>query len=144
VLHTHTRAGVAVSCMAEGLLPLNQFSLNFYNRIAYHDYEGIALDSDECTRLQQDLGKHKAMILRNHGLLTVGRTIPEAFELMYYLDQSCRVQVDVMSSGAKIAPVLPDVGEHTAKQFESFEGRGERGWPSLLRMLDAKDPSYRD
>jgi ribulose-5-phosphate 4-epimerase/fuculose-1-phosphate aldolase len=145
VLHTHTRAGVAVSCLAEGLLPLNQFSLQFYNRVAYHDYEGVALDRDERQRLVADLGEKRVMILRNHGLLTAGRTIPEAFSLMYYLDQSCRIQLDVMASQGKMLIVPGQVGEKTAQVFDRFDvPAGQREWDALLRILDRKDPSYRN
>lgn len=145
VLHTHTRSGIAVSCLAEGLLPLNQFSLQFHNRVAYHDYEGIALDLDERQRLVADLADKRVMILRNHGLLTAGRTIPEAFELMYYLDQACRVQLEVMASGGKMLLVPGQVAEKTARQFEREDASaGQREWPALLRILDKKDPSYRN
>jgi ribulose-5-phosphate 4-epimerase/fuculose-1-phosphate aldolase len=145
VLHTHTRAGVAVSCLAEGLLPLNQFSLQFFNRIGYHDYEGVALDLDERQRLVADLGDKRILVLRNHGLLTAGRTIPEAFSLMYYLDQSCRIQLDIMASGGKMLLVSDATGEKVAGQFErGGVPAGQREWAALLRMLDRKDPSYRD
>jgi ribulose-5-phosphate 4-epimerase/fuculose-1-phosphate aldolase len=143
VLHTHTRAGVAVSCLKEGLLSLNQFSAPYYKRVAYHDYEGVATNLDERQRLVRDLGEKQVMVLRNHGLLTAGRTVPEAFELMYYLEQSCRVQMDVMASGGGVNALSDEVSEHTAQQCESFGPRGERAWPALLRLLDAKDPSYR-
>jgi ribulose-5-phosphate 4-epimerase/fuculose-1-phosphate aldolase len=145
VLHTHTRAGVAISCLAEGLLPLNQFSLQFFNRIGYHDYEGIALDLDERQRLVADLGDKRILVLRNHGLLTAGRTIPEAFSLMYYLDQSCRIQLDVMASGGRALRVADATGEKVARQFErNGVPAGQREWPALLRMLDREDASYRD
>jgi ribulose-5-phosphate 4-epimerase/fuculose-1-phosphate aldolase len=145
VLHTHTRSGVAVSCLAEGLMHINQHSAMFYNRLAYHDYEGIALDLDERTRLVRDLGDKPAMVLRNHGLLTAGRTVPEAFSLMYYLDLSCRVQIDLMAAGGKLTRLSDDVLQHTAEQFASSTVPcGEREWPALLRLLDAKDPSYKD
>ncbi|MBV9523093.1 MAG: class II aldolase/adducin family protein [Alphaproteobacteria bacterium] len=145
VLHTHTRSGIAVSCLEEGLLPLNQFSLQFYNRIAYHDYEGVALDLDERQRLVADLGDKRVMILRNHGLLTAGRTIPEAFSLMYYLDQSCRIQIEVMSSGGKMLIVPGQTGEKTARVFERHDmPGGQREWPALLRLLDKLDPGYRN
>ncbi len=145
VLHTHTRAGIAVSCLEEGLLHINQHSAMFYGRVAYHDYEGIALDLDERTRLERDLGDNPVMILRNHGLLTTGRTVPEAFELMYYLEQSCRIQVDLMATGGKLTRLSDNVCQHTAQQFEeSPVPRGEREWPALLRLLDAKDPNYRN
>ncbi len=143
VLHTHTRAGVAVSCLKEGLLSLNQFSAAYYNRVGYHDYEGVATNLDERQRLVRDLGDKRVLILRNHGLLTAGRTVPEAFQLMYYLEQSCRVQIDLMGSGGSINALSAEVSEHTAKQSESFENPGERTWTALLRLLDSKDPSYR-
>lgn len=145
VLHTHTRAGIAVSCLEDGLMPINQHSLMFYDRLAYHDYEGIALDLDERERLVRDLGDRKAMVLRNHGLLTAGRTVPEAFSLMYYLEQSCRIQIDLMATGGKINRLSDNVSRHTAEQFaNSPVPCGEREWPALLRLLDAKDPSYRN
>jgi ribulose-5-phosphate 4-epimerase/fuculose-1-phosphate aldolase len=145
VLHTHTRAGVAVSCLADGLMHINQTSAMFYNRVSYHDYEGIALDLDERARLVRDLADKPAMVLRNHGLLTAGRTVPEAFLLMYYLEQSCRIQIDLMASGGKLTHLSGNVVQHTAEQFGgSTEPCGEREWPALLRLLDAKDPSYKD
>jgi ribulose-5-phosphate 4-epimerase/fuculose-1-phosphate aldolase len=145
VLHTHTRAGVAVSCLAEGLLPLNQFSLQFFDRVAYHDYEGVALDLDERQRLVADLGDRRVLVLRNHGLLTAGRTIAEAFSLMYYLDQSCRIQLEIMASGGRMLRVADAIGEKVARQFDrNGVPAGQREWPALLRLLDRKDPSYRD
>jgi ribulose-5-phosphate 4-epimerase/fuculose-1-phosphate aldolase len=144
VLHTHTRAGIAVSCLEEGLLPLNQMSLLFKDRVAYHDYEGIALDLDEQERLARDLGDKPVMILRNHGLLTTGRTVPEAFELMYYLEMSCKIQVDVMASGGRMILPQRTVQERTAAQYPRDDTAGLRAWPALLRLLDAKDPSYRE
>lgn len=144
VLHTHTRAGVAVSCMGEGLLPLNQFSLEFHGHAAYHDYEGVALDLDERERLVADLGDKNVMILRSHGLLTAGATVPEAFVLMYYLEQSCRVQVDVMAASQRPIIPPPEVCDKAARQMNRNPGRkGHREWPGLLRLLDSKDPSYR-
>lgn len=143
VLHTHTRAGIAISCLKEGLLPLNQISVGFHNRVAYHDYEGVATNLDERERLVRDLGEKPVMILRNHGLLTTGDTVPEAFQRMYYLEQSCRIQSDVMASGGKMNLVSEATAEYTAKQFDQMRPRGQREWPALLRLLDAKDPSYR-
>jgi ribulose-5-phosphate 4-epimerase/fuculose-1-phosphate aldolase len=146
VLHTHTRAGITVSCIKEGVLPLNQMALAFHNRVAYHDYEGVATNLDERQRLVRDLDDKNAMVLRNHGLLTTGRTVPEAFQRMYYLEQSCRIQVDVMATGGTINPISEETAEHTASQFDEFakeRPRGEREWPALLRLLDVKDPSYR-
>jgi len=145
VLHTHTVAGMAIASIEEGLLPLTQKSMRFYNRIGYHDYEGVALDLDERQRLVSDLGDKRVLILRNHGLLTAGRTIPEAFSLMYYLDQSCRIQMEIMASGGKMLVVPGQLAEKTARQFEREDSSyGQREWPALLRLLDNKDPSYRN
>ena len=143
VLHTHTRAGVAVSCLKEGLLSLNQFSAPYYDRVGYHDYEGVATNLDERQRLVRDLGEKRVLVLRNHGLLTAGRSVPEAFQLMYYLEQSCRVQMDLMASRGSVNALSHEVSEYTAKQCEGFDTHGERAWPALLRLLDARDPSYR-
>ena len=102
VLHTHTVAGVAVSCLKDGLQPLNQWSMQFTDRIAYHDFEGIALDLSERERLVADLGDKMVLILRNHGLLTCGRSVGEAFKLMLNMERSCRAQLAIQSSGAEI------------------------------------------
>jgi ribulose-5-phosphate 4-epimerase/fuculose-1-phosphate aldolase len=143
VVHTHTNAGMAVAATQRGLLPISQFALEFHDRLAYHDYEGIATDLDERARLVRDLGTHNAMILRNHGLLTCGRTVAEAFYLMYYLEQSCRVQVTAQSTGDALRLVGPNLAEHTAKQYEVGAGKGERLWQAMIRKLDRVDPSYR-
>src|SRR6202046_4514746 len=105
VLHTHTRAGMAVAAMKCGLLPMSQTSIRFVGHIGYHDYEGPAIDLDERERLGHALGPHDAVVLRNHGLLTCGRTIQQAFNTLYQLEMSCQAQVDVMAAGAEI--VLP-------------------------------------
>ena len=141
VLHTHTKAGVAVSCLEEGLLPLNQFALQFHNRLAYHDYEGIALDLAERARLVDDLGDKWSMILRNHGLLTCGKTVGSAFNRMFYLNQACEVQIAAQSAG-KIRLPSPAVQEHTAQQFERESNIIEMEWQSLLRLLDETNPGY--
>jgi ribulose-5-phosphate 4-epimerase/fuculose-1-phosphate aldolase len=145
VLHTHTRAGIAVSCMREGLLPLSQIAMQFHNRIAYHDYEGIALDLDERERLARDLGQKKAMILRNHGLLTAGESVAEAFSLMFYLERACEIQIAALSTGRELILPSPEVCEKVARQYEDDdEPAGAREWLALLRQLDRTDPSYRD
>jgi ribulose-5-phosphate 4-epimerase/fuculose-1-phosphate aldolase len=144
VLHTHTRAGIAVSCTEEGLLPLNQFALQFYQRVAYHDYEGVATDEDERDRLIADLGERNVLILRSHGLLTCGQTAAQAFSLMYNLEQSCRIQVDVKALGGKTIVPPAEVREKTAAQFGDGPTAGQREWPALIRMLDRIDPSYRN
>lgn len=143
VLHTHSRYGVAVSAMECGLLPISQFSMQFYNRVAYHDYEGVSLELDERERLVADLGTQKTMIMRNHGLLTVGATIAEAFYLIYYLEKSCEVQVLAQSSGAKIVLPSPEVCEKAAQQL-NCDNVGQLDWVALIRVLDKEDPSYRD
>lgn len=138
-IHLHTVAGMAVSVQAEGLLPITQHSLRWYNRIAYHDYEGIALDTAERERLAADLGSHHSMILRNHGLLTVGRDVPEAAVLMYYLEQSCRTQIAAQSSGGVLVTPPAEVCEHTARQYEeSYPPAGVLEWESLVRWIDSQ------
>jgi len=145
VLHTHTRAGMAVSCQKQGLLPLNQISLAYYNRLAYHDYEGIALDLDERPRLVADLGDKRSMILLNHGLLTAGRTIPEAFSLMFYLERACEVQIAALAGGSELIIPPPEVCEKAAlqNQMENDAPCGDREWEAHIRMLDGEDQSYR-
>src|SRR3982751_5918176 len=102
VMHTHTASGIAVAAQEQGLLPMSQHAMRFTDSIAYHDYEGLALELDEQTRLVRDLGSHKAMILRNHGLLTCAESIPEAFDLMYYLERACQSQIAASAGGAKL------------------------------------------
>ena len=148
VLHTHSRAGVAVSCLQEGFLPMTQGGFQFYNRLAYHDYEGIALDLTERERLVADLGDKHSMILKNHGLLTAAGSVARAFSRLYYLEQACQVQLDVMQTGRPITMPPPAVCEHTAQQWETNEAAAGSSeavpeWPAYLRMLDRKDPSYR-
>ena len=142
VLHTHTEAGMAVAAQACGLLPLSMSACRFYNRIGYHDYEGVTLDLDERERLVADLGPHMAVILRNHGLLTCGRTIGEAFCLMYELEKACASQVLAQAGGELHIPP-PEVCEHSAGQT-SGRNTGEASWPAYVRMMDRLDPSYRD
>ena len=146
VLHTHTRAGVAVSAQAEGLLPLSQISLFPYSTLAYHDYEGIALNEDEKPRLVADLGEKYALILRNHGLLTVGASIPDAFLMMYALETACQTQIMAQSGGAELTKVpAPIVAGIQAQAEQVTRGLGGQiAWPGLLRKLDRRDPSFRD
>lgn len=144
VIHTHTEAGVAVSAMPQGLLPHSQQAMWFHERIGYHDYEGVALDESERVRLAANLGSHNALILRNHGLLTAGDSIPAAFQLMYFLESSCRSQVAAMSCGQPLVLPSAEVCERAARQFHR-PGRDAnvRYWDAMLRMLDAVDASYR-
>jgi ribulose-5-phosphate 4-epimerase/fuculose-1-phosphate aldolase len=143
VIHTHTRAGMAVSALDGGLLPLCQKSMLFHNRLAYHNYEGVAFDLSERARLVADLGPHKAMILRNHGLLTCGRDCAEAFSLMYQLEIACRVQLDVLASGERHRLPAEAIAEKAAHQLESYPiPPSVLEWPALLRKLDRLDPGY--
>lgn len=147
VIHTHSRASTVVSALEEGLIPIAQGGFQFYNRVAYHDYEGFAVDEDERRSLVADLGNRSVMILRNHGVLTCGRSISEAFRLTYYLEQACRLQVDMMATGGRLHLPSPEVMEHTAQQWAGGVGNigttEGREWPALLRLLDKDDPSWR-
>lgn len=140
VLHTHTRAGMAVSAMDCGLLPLTQTSIRFVNHLGYHDYEGPAIDLDEQKRLVVDLGPHNAMIFRNHGLLTCGPTIQEAFNTMYQLELSCRAQVDAMAGNAKLTTPDASVIEKTAHLYQPGTRRpyGVLEWHAMIRLLEAQ------
>ncbi|KXX61228.1 class II aldolase/adducin family protein [Rhodococcus sp. LB1] len=150
VLHTHTKAGCAVAAQEHGLLPLNQISMEFYNRVGYHDYEGIALNTAERVRLVEDLRDNPAMILRNHGLLTVGESAAEAFLRMFYLEKACDIQIAAQASGELRVP-SPEIAEHTARQFAgeatddyTDDQAYEMAWAALLRMLDRTAPDYKD
>jgi len=148
VLHTHTTAGCAVAAQASGLLPANQMSMEFYNRVGYHDFEGVALNLDEQKRLVDDLGSYPALILRNHGLLTVGQTVAQAFLRMFYLHRACEIQVAAQVGGQLHLPP-PDVADFTARQLagevendvQDDEGL-ELAWTALLRLLERVAPDY--
>lgn len=153
VLHTHTRAGCAVACQEQGLLPLNQFALTFHERIGYHSYEGVALDMEEQARLVADLGTHDVMILRNHGLLAVGRTVGEAFIRLFYLEKACEVQLAAQAGGTLVLP-QQEVCERTRAQLNDPSRKRsarelanpdgvELAWQALLRQLDRIAPDYR-
>jgi ribulose-5-phosphate 4-epimerase/fuculose-1-phosphate aldolase len=154
VLHTHTRAGCAVAAQPAGLLPVNQISMEFYGRVAYHGYEGVALNLDEQKRLVADLGDKPVMILRNHGLLTVGETVAQAFLRMYYLEKACDIQLAAQAGGELLLP-SHEVCEYTQRQFNeparpladgelSDPDANELAWQALLRLLDRVAPDYRD
>ena len=144
VIHTHTRAGVAVSAMKCGLLPISQHALRVHADLSYHDYEGIALELDERARLIRDLGRSRAMILRNHGLLALGDSVRDAFDRMYYLECSCQIQVDALAGG-EVNLLSGDVARKTWEQFERPDRSSpRRDWPALLRLLDRKGSNYRE
>jgi len=146
VLHTHTQAGVAVSAQVEGLRPLSQVSLFPLISLAYHDYEGVALCDDEKPRLVADLGDKRNLILRNHGLLTVGPNIPDAFLAMYVLETACQTQLLAQSANAELVEINPAILAGIAQQAEQVtKGMGGMlAWPGLLRKLDRHDPSFRE
>jgi ribulose-5-phosphate 4-epimerase/fuculose-1-phosphate aldolase len=147
VIHLHTLDGVAVSSCAEGLQPLNQIAQYVTHDLAYHDYEGIALDHDERPRLQRDLGSKNLMLLRNHGTLTVGRSVASAFERMYHLERACSIQVRTRMLGPTAYPVRDEVIQKNTRLHDNAERAELRStqlvWPPLLRKLDRKDPSYK-
>jgi len=147
VLHTHTLNGVAVSTQRAGLLPISQHSISVLASLGYHDFEGPALRDDEKPRLVADLGDKTSLILRNHGLLTVGETAAEAFVAMYFLETSCAIQVRAQAGGGELIPVPKETIEAAyAQVLAASRPQGRRGslvWPGLLRRLDRLDPSYR-
>ena len=145
VLHVHAVNGVAVSAQRDGLLPLSQHAMFALASLAYHDYEGVALNEDEKPRLVRDLGDKRSLILRNHGLLTVGRTVAEAFVAMYFLEAACMMQVRAQAGGGaltRIGQPIVDGAEEQWKRVTHGAGGG-LAWPALLRKLDRVDPSYR-
>lgn len=147
VLHLHTPDGTAVASAMEGLLPLNQTAQLVTGDLAYHDYEGIALDHDERPRIQRDLGTKNHLLLRNHGTLTVGRSVASAFERMYHLERACTMQVRTRMLGPTAYPVVDAVvakNEKLVSDLDAMERRSTRlVWPPLLRKLDRVDPSYK-
>ena len=146
VLHTHTKAGIAVSAQADGLLPISQTSLFPYVTLGYHNYEGVALNDDEKPRLVADLGMNNALILRNHGLLTTAPTVADAFLFMYVLETACQIQIMAQSGGSDLVqvpePVIAGI-QAQAEQVTKGLG-GALVWPALLRKLDRRDASFRD
>lgn len=145
VLHTHTRAGVGVSAQKAGVLPISQQSTFVLASLAYHDYEGVAFREEEKPRLQADLGDRSFLMLRNHGLLTVGRTIADAFLNMYVFETTCQIQIAAQSGGAELTQVNPLIVEGVAQAMKVQTGGmgGAFAWPALIRKLDRLDPSYR-
>jgi len=144
VLHTHTRAGVGVSAQKAGVLPLSQQSTFVLASLAYHAYEGVAFRDEEKPRLQADLGDKNFLMLRNHGLLTVGTTIADAFLSMYVFESTCQIQLAAQSGGSELTAVNPAIIDGVAQAMKVQTGGlgGQFVWPALVRMLDRKDPGY--
>jgi ribulose-5-phosphate 4-epimerase/fuculose-1-phosphate aldolase len=147
VLHTHTVNGIGVSAQHGGLLPLSQHSMSVLGSLGYHDFEGPALRDDEKPRLVADLGRNDHLILKNHGLLTVGETVADAFIRMYYLERSCEIQVRAQAGGGELTHVSKEVLDASYGFMQRAGGprrsAGQLVWPGLLRRLDRTDPSYR-
>ena len=145
VLHTHSVNGVAVSAQKEGVLPVSQQSIFVLSSLAYHGYEGVALNADEKPRLVADLGDKNFLMLRNHGLLTLGKTIADAFVNMYIFEATCMIQIRAQSGGVELVRVpqaIVDGAQQQAKAVTKSQG-GMLAWPALLRRLDRIDPSFR-
>jgi len=143
VMHLHTVPGVAVSAQAHGLLPLNQTAMLVGGEISYHDYEGVALDLAERPRLVADLGDKHLMLLRNHGTLAIGPSVPAAFLSMYYLERACAMQVATLAGNPEIYQPRPEVIALVKKQAR-FGGIVDQAWAPLIRKLNRLDPSYQD
>jgi len=146
VMHLHTMEGVAVSCQKAGLLPLSQQSLFPLSSVAYHDYEGVALNPEEKVRLVADLGDKHNMILRNHGLLTCAESVADAFLYMYILQKACEVQIRAQAGGGELIPIPQLIvdGIRKASKVVLRQSGGMIAWPGILRKLDRQDPSWRE
>lgn len=145
VLHLHSVNGVAVSAQERGVLPLSQHAMLVLSSLSYHDYEGVALNEEEKPRLVRDLGASKFLMLRNHGLLTVGRTVADAFVAMYFFETACCMQVKAQAGGSPLKLIDDAIVRGAARQFtQVLKGEGcELAWPALLRKLDRIDPDYK-
>lgn len=145
VLHTHSLDGVAVSAQKAGVLPISQQSIFVLSSLAYHDYEGVALRDDEKPRLVADLGEKQYLMLRNHGLLTVGATVADAFVAMYLFEAVCRIQVRAQGGGelTEVDPRIIAGAMQQAQQVTRGQGAGALAWPALLRRLDRADTGWR-
>ena len=143
IMHSHSRYGLALSCLKDGLKILIQDSAMFYNKISYHDWEGMSTSTEECESLTKDLGVNNIMILRNHGLLTAGKTVGETFMLMYYLDRACKVQIDLISTKKDIITPSDNLLKFSAGQYEDPKYQlGKHEWPALKRMLNKNNSIY--
>ncbi len=148
VIHTHTRAGMAVAALECGLLNISMNATSFYNNVAYHEYEGSQLFLEERKKLAQDLGSANVMILRNHGLLSVGKTVPEAFLHIYRLERACQVQLDAMACRQKLVIPSESVVKRSADQMDDFAqcaaDLGQLEFDALTRLMDQRDASFRN
>ncbi len=146
VMHTHTTAGVAVACQAQGITANNFYGSQLHDRVAYHDFEGISVDLDERPRLVKSLGMRNVMVLRNHGLLVCGGSVPEALRRMLNVQRACEVQLAAEASGKPITEIPAEICERAARQGEAFDpdGYGNRLFTAFQRRIDGIDPSYRD
>jgi len=147
IMHTHTTAGTAIACQRDGLLPDNFYSALLYGDVAYHDFEGVTTRDDEKLRLVRSLGQKNCLILRNHGLLACGRTVPEAFLRMWTLERACEIQQAAQSSGQPLIELSADVlerGANAPRQLEPGEPTDRKLFAALVRRIDAIDQSYRE
>ncbi len=151
IMHTHTTAGMAVAALESGLLPISMYALGYYGQVAYHDFEGPSLELDERERLAANLGEKHILILRTHGLLTCGQTVAQAFVRMYRLERACQVQLAAQSTGAPLIVPPPRICQLNAERSDDFlVAEGDKGYSrlpnpefaALVRLMDAKDPSY--
>jgi ribulose-5-phosphate 4-epimerase/fuculose-1-phosphate aldolase len=144
-VHVHTETGMAIGGLKEGLRMVSQAAIRFYNRVGYHDYEGITEDFSERARINKALGSNRALIMRNHGLLTVGKTTREAFVLMKALIDAAEIQLKLEATGSALNEIPAAICEKTAHQYEHHDsGRGSADWPAYLRMLDGIDSTWRN
>jgi ribulose-5-phosphate 4-epimerase/fuculose-1-phosphate aldolase len=144
-IHVHTATGMAIGGLKHGLRMVSQQAIRFYKRIGYHPYEGITEDFSERERINRDLGQNRAMIMHNHGLLTVGKSARDAFVLMHHLLEAAEIQLMLEATGSELIEIPPEVCEKTAKQYETHDaGRGSADWAAYLRKLDQIDRSYRN
>jgi ribulose-5-phosphate 4-epimerase/fuculose-1-phosphate aldolase len=145
VIHTHTTAGMGVAAQERGLLMISQHAMRFHDAVSYHDYEGVALDPEEQPRLVSDLGDtNRAMILRNHGLLTAGASVREAMDLMFYLERACQAQIAAQAGGTALRECSDAIASKVARQFKEPDGSELHDWPALMRLLDRLDGAYRE
>jgi ribulose-5-phosphate 4-epimerase/fuculose-1-phosphate aldolase len=148
VMHCHTTAGVGIAAQKQGLLPITQMALTIWGEVRYHDYEGVADNEDERTRLVEDLGDGTMMFLRNHGTLTVGANVGEAFARMNRVERACRYQLAALTGGAEPNLIPQEVVDYTAQQGREINNAGRAAggkllWSALVRKLDREDPGYR-